>query len=158
VIAGDSSGGGLAIATSLALRDQGLPPPAGVAAISPWSDLAFGGSTLDTIADLDLTATVAGLRQMAERYLAGFDPRTPLTSPVYADLAGLPPMLMVAGGHEILLDDSLRLAKNAALAQVDVTLRVVPCMQHVFPLYVGSMPEADAAVAFIGRWIAGRLS
>jgi epsilon-lactone hydrolase len=157
VIGGDSSGGGLTAATLLALRDAGLPLPAGAVAISPWADLACAGATFEPLAAVDLTVTRDGLQRMAADYLGGADPRDPLASPVYGDFAGLPPLLILVGGKEGLLDDAVRLARQAALGGVDVTLRVWAGMQHVFPIYTGFLPEADAAVAMIGRWIAARL-
>jgi acetyl esterase/lipase len=157
VIAGDSSGGGLTAAALLALRQAGLPPPAGAVAISPWADLACCGDTFDLLAAVDLTVTRDGLQRMAADYLRGADPRDPLASPVYGDFAGLPPFLIVVGGKEGLLDDAVRLARQAAIGGVDVTLRVWAGMQHVFPLYAGFLPEADAAIALIGGWIGTRL-
>jgi epsilon-lactone hydrolase len=158
VIAGASSAGGLTVATMLKLREDGQPLPAGGVPISPWADLACTGETLETNATADLTATKAGLQRMAGQYLHGADPRTPLASPLYADLSGLPPLLIVVGGDEALLDDSVRLARSAGMAGVDVTLYIGGSMQHVFPIYCGVMPEADAAVMMIGEWIRLRTS
>jgi monoterpene epsilon-lactone hydrolase len=157
ILSGDSSGGGLAAATVLALRQAGLPPPGGTVAISPWADLACTAETFELLAAVDLTVTRDGLQRMAAEYLGGADPRDPLASPAYGDFAGLPPLLIVVGGHEQLLDDALRLARQAAIGGVDVTLRVWAGMQHVFPLYAGFLPEADAAIAMIGGWIEARL-
>lgn len=126
--------------------------------ISPWVDLACTGESMDTRADVDLTVTKSSLERMAGQYLDGADPRTPLASPLYADLSGLPPLLMVVGGDEALLDDSARFQRAAAVAEVDVTLSVGANMQHIYPIYCGAMPEADAAVAMIGTWIRTRLS
>ncbi len=158
VIAGDSSAGGLTVATMLKLRDDAVHLPAGGVPISPWVDLACTGETLETNATADLTATKASLERMAGQYLQGADPRTPLASPVYADLTGLPPLLMVVGGDEALLDDSVRLARSAGMAGVDTMLYIGAKMQHIFPIYCGVMPEADAAVAMIGAWIRSRTS
>jgi acetyl esterase/lipase len=157
-IAGDSSAGGLTVATLLKLRENGQPLPAGGVPISPWVDLACTGETLETRAAADLTVTKASLQRMAGQYLHGADPRTPLASPLYADLSGLPPLLIVVGGDEALLDDSVRLVRSAGIAGVDVTLYLGGSMQHVFPVYCGVMPEADAAVATIGGWIRSRTS
>jgi len=126
--------------------------------ISPWVDLACTGESLDTRADVDLTVTKSSLRRMAGQYLDGADPRTPLASPLYADLSRLPPLLMVVGGDEGLLDDSVRFQRAVAIAGVDVTLSIGANMQHIFPIYCGAMPEADAALAMIGTWIRTRLS
>jgi monoterpene epsilon-lactone hydrolase len=158
VIAGDSSAGGLTIATMLKLRDDGSPLPAGGVPISPWVDLACTGETLETNATVDLTATEASLQRMAGQYLHGADPRTPLASPLYADLSGLPPLLVVVGGDEALLDDSVRLARSAGMAGVDMTLYIGGGMQHIFPIYCGVIPEADAAVAMIATFIRSRTS
>ena len=158
VIAGASSAGGLTVATMLKVREDGQPLPAGGVPISPWADLACTGETLETNATADLTATKAGLQRMAGQYLHGADPRTPLASPLYADLSGLPPLLIVVGGDEALLDDSVRLARSAGMAGVDVTLYIGGSMQHVFPIYCGVMPEADAAVMMIAEWIRLRTS
>ena len=126
--------------------------------ISPWVDLACTGESLDTRADVDLTVTKSSLRRMAGQYLDGADPRTPLASPLYADLSRLPPLLMVVGGDEGLLDDSVRFQRAVAIAGVDMTLSIGANMQHIFPIYCGAMPEADAALAMIGTWIRTRLS
>jgi monoterpene epsilon-lactone hydrolase len=158
VVAGDSSAGGLALAMMLKLREDGEPLPAGGVPISPWVDLACTGETLETNATVDLTATKASLQRMAGQYLHGADPRSPLASPLYADLSGLPPLLIVVGGDEALLDDSVRLARAAGMAGVEVTLYIGAGMQHIFPIYCGMIPEADAAVAMIGAWIRSRES
>src|SRR4029453_2119262 len=100
VVAGDSSAGGLTIATLLKLKGDRTPPPAGGGAISRWVDLACTGESHDTHAAVDLTVTKASLQRMAGQYLHGADPRTPLASPLYADLSGLPPLLIVVGGGE----------------------------------------------------------
>ena len=154
---GSSLGGferrGLTVATMLKLREDDQPLPAGGVPISPWVDLACTGETLETNATADLTATKASLQRMAGQYFHGADPHTPLASPLYADLSGLSPLLIVVGGDEALLDDSVRLARSAGMAGVDVTLYIGGSMQHVFPVYCGAMPEADAAVMMIGEWI-----
>ena len=158
LVGGDSSGGGLTAATLLELRNDGGPVPGGGVMISPWVDLACTGKSLDTRANVDLTVTKSSLERMAGQYLDGADPRTPLASPLYGDLSGLPPLLMTVGGDEALLDDSVRFLRAAAVAEVEVTLSVGANMQHIYPIYCGAMPEADAAVALIGNWIRIRLS
>jgi monoterpene epsilon-lactone hydrolase len=158
VVAGDSSAGGLAVATMLKVRENGEPLPAGGVPISPWVDLACTGETLEENAAADLTATKDSLERMAAQYLQGADPRTPLASPLYADLSGLPSLLIVVGGDEALLDDSVRLARSAGMAGVDATLYIGAGMQHIFPIYCGAIPEADAVVAMIGGWIRSRTS
>ena len=116
VFSGDSSGGGLAAATLLALKQAGLPLPAGAVPISPWADLACTGRTFETLSAVDLTVTKDGLQRMAADYLGGADPRNPLASPIFGDFSGLPPLLVIVGGHEGLLDDAVSLARQAASA------------------------------------------
>jgi epsilon-lactone hydrolase len=156
-IAGESSGGGLTMATLLALRDAGTPLPATAVAMSPWVDLACTGETMRTCAGVDFICTEASLHRMAGQYLAGQDPHDPLASPLDADLAGLPPFLVQVGGAEILLDDSARLARKAGIDGVDVTLQIWAGMQHFFQIGLGIYPEAGRAVAEIGRWLRTRL-
>ena len=158
VVAGDSAGGGLALAAMLSVRGDDLQPPAGVVAISPWVDLALAGESLDAQADSDLTVTRADLERKATEYLDGADPRNPLASPLYGDLTGLPPLLVIVGADEALLDDSIRLVRKAGVAGVQTTLIIEPEMQHAFPIFAGRMPEADAAIAGIGEWIRRRLT
>src|SRR5215212_4137733 len=158
VISGDSSAGGLTVAAMLKLRGDDAPLPAGGVPISPWVDLACTGETLETNATADLTATKASLQRMAGQYLQGEDPHTPLASPLYADLSGIPPLLVVVGGAEALLDDSVRFSRSAGMAGVDVTLYIGAGMQHIFPIYCGAIPESDAAVAMIGAWVRSRTS
>jgi acetyl esterase/lipase len=157
VLSGDSSGGGLTAATLLALKQAGLPLPAGAVPISPWADLAFTGRTYRSLSAVDLTVTRDGLQRMAADYLCDTDPRDPLASPIFGDFSGLPPLLVIVGGHEILFDDALNLARQAAIGGVDVTLRIWAGMQHVFPIYAGFLPEAAAAVDEIGGWIHARI-
>jgi epsilon-lactone hydrolase len=157
VVAGDSAGGGLALATLLAARDRGLPMPAGVVALSPWVDLTCGGDSVDDRRQADLECARAGLLEMAGWYLAGADPRDPLASPVFADLSRLPPILCLVGGDEVLRDDSVRLVRAAGIAGTDATLVIAAGMQHVYPIWAGAFPEADAAIALIGEWVRARM-
>jgi epsilon-lactone hydrolase len=156
-IAGDSAGGGLTIATLVKLRDDGVALPAAAVALSPWVDLEGTGGSMRTNADVDVLVDPTALRQMADLFLAGGDPRDPLAAPLYADLRGLPPLYLQVGGDETLLDDSCRLASRAGAAGVEVRLDVFAEMQHVFQVFVGAMPEADDAVARIGAWLRPRL-
>jgi acetyl esterase/lipase len=156
-VAGDSAGGGLAVATLLKIREDGLPQPAAAVAISPWIDLEGTGESVIANADKDLMIDVGVQRTMAEHFLAGQHPHDPLAAPLHADLTGIAPLYVQVGGHERLLSDSTRLATNAALAGVDVRLDVFPEMQHVFQLWAGNMPEADDAIARIGDWLRPRL-
>jgi monoterpene epsilon-lactone hydrolase len=156
-IAGDSAGGGLTLATMVALRDSGDRLPAAAVAMSPWTDLALTGESLRTRADADVMITPAGMQQTAALYLAGADPRHPYASPLYADLHGLPPILIHVGDAEVILDDSTRFATRAHLAGVDVTLEIWDEMPHVFQAFAGLLPEADQAVAQIGSWLRERV-
>ena len=151
VLAGDSAGGGLAVSAAIALRDRHLPMCAGIVAISPWADLTCSGESITSRAAVDIECTRAGLLEMAGWYMNGADPSQPLASPVFADLAGLPPLLCVVGGDEILLDDSVRLVRNAGIAGIDATLFIAAGMQHIFPIWAGAFPEADAAIALVGN-------
>ena len=112
-MAGDSAGGGLAVSTVIAARDRHLPMCAGIAALSPWADLTCSGESMMSCAAADIECTRAGLLEMAGWYMNGADPEQPLASPVFADFAGLPPLLCIAGGDEERLDDSIRLVRNA---------------------------------------------
>ncbi|MBX5465774.1 MAG: alpha/beta hydrolase [Clostridia bacterium] len=154
VLAGDSAGGGLAVATLVALREAGQPLPAGAALLSPWTDLAGTGETLRTRAERDPWIDPSGIGGAARLYLGEEDPRHPLASPLYAELGGLPPLLIHVGEDEVLLDDARRLAERARAAGVEVTLRVWPEMWHVFQAF--PMPEAEEAIAEIGRFVQAR--
>ncbi len=147
---GDSAGGAIALALVLGARDAGLKPPAAVAVLSPVTDLAGQGDTRTTLADVDpVLAGDAASRWAA--YLGGHDPREPLVSPLYGDLKGFPPLLIQVGSREVLLSDSLRLARHARAAGVDVTLDVWDGMWHVFQGNPG-VPESGEAVAGIAAF------
>ena len=124
IVAGDSAGGGLTIASLVKLRDEGDALPAGAVCLSPRTDLACTGETLRSKAEVDPFITPEGVEFMAGVYLGDVDPKNPLASPLYAGLKGLPPMLIQVGTSEILLDDSLRLADRAKAAGVNVELDV----------------------------------
>ena len=151
ILAGDSAGGGLAVSTAIALRDRHLPMCAGIVAISPWTDLTCSGESITSRAAVDIECTRAGLLEMAGWYMNGADPSRPLASPVFADLAGLPPLLCVVGGDEILLDDSIRLVRNAGTAGVDATLFIASGMQHIFPIWAGAFPCSTRIASRCGR-------
>jgi acetyl esterase/lipase len=157
IVVGDSAGGGLALALLLALRERGVPLPAGAVAMSPWADLACTGSTMTSRAADDIMCTRDGLTGMAAQYLAGHDPRDPLASPVYGDLGDLPPLFLLVGGCETLLDDSVRVSTEAGTHGTDAQLYIGAGMQHVWPTWVGAMPEADDAMRTIGDWVRARL-
>jgi monoterpene epsilon-lactone hydrolase len=152
-IAGDSSGGGLALGTLVALRDAGDALPAAAAVISPWTDLALTGESLRTRAEAEVMVKPTGMPETAALYLNGADPRHPYASPLYADLRGLPPILIHVGDAEVILDDSIRFAARARDAGVDVTLEVWDEMPHVWHAFAGLLPEADQAVAGLGAWL-----
>ncbi|HSR85551.1 MAG TPA: alpha/beta hydrolase [Streptosporangiaceae bacterium] len=152
-IAGDSAGGGLALATLVALRDAGDPLPAAAVAMSPWTDLALTGDSLRTRADVDVMVKPSGMTETAATYLAGADPRHPYASPLYADLRGLPSILIHVGGAEVILDDSTRFAAKARAEGVDVRLEVWPEMPHVWHAFAGLLPESDRAIERIGSWL-----
>jgi len=152
VLAGDSAGGGLAVATLLAAREQGLPQPAAVAVFSPWADISRSGASMRAKDGIDPLFSYAALGWYADKYIPNGDRSAPLASPVFATLAGLPPMLIQVGSHEVLLDDAVRLAAAAGRDDVDVTLRVAPEGTHVFQLYFGALDEADEALDEVARF------
>lgn len=158
VLAGDSAGGGLAVTTTLAARDAGLPVPAGIVAFSPGLDNTRSGESMTTKEGIDPFFTAEGMRRTGELYLDGQDPHQPLLAPaVLGDLSGFPPMLLQVGTNELLLDDSVRLADRAREAEVDVILDVVADVPHVFPAFVGMLDEADDAVDRAVLFITQRL-
>lgn len=156
-IAGDSAGGGLSVATLVSLRDAGVPLPVAGVLLSPWVDLEGIGDSVKTRADADPMVEISGLLKMARLYLHGANPRTPLASPLYADLQGLPPLLIQVGTAEILLDDSTRLAKLAESAGVEVELEAWEDMIHVWQALAPLVPEATEAIQRIGDWLGKRL-
>ena len=156
VIAGDSAGGGLTMATLLALRDRGVPLPAGGVCISPWVDLTCSGGSYRTKATVDPIVTQAGVAEMARAYLGNVSPRTPLASPLFADLRGLPPLLIHVGSDEVLLDDSVQLAATAKAASVETTIEVWERMIHVWHWFLPMLDEAGSAVETIGRFTQAR--
>jgi acetyl esterase/lipase len=140
-IAGDSAGGGLVVAAMVAIREAGLAQPGCGWCLSPWIDLEGLGASMETKAAIDPMVQKAGIVDMAALYLAGADPRAPLAAPLYADLRGLPPLLIQVGSAETLLDDAVRLAQGAGAADVRVEAQIWPEMVHVWPLF---WPELDA--------------
>jgi monoterpene epsilon-lactone hydrolase len=158
VVVGDSAGGGLALALAVALRDEALPLPAAIACMSPWADLALTGESCRTRATVDPICSVEESALHAARYVGSNDPRAARISPVYADLRGLPPLLIHAGDHEILLSDATRVAERARAAGVDVRLTVWPGMWHVWHLLAAYLPEAQQAIDDIGAFIGEHIS
>ena len=155
-VAGDSAGGGLAVALLVATREAGQALPAAAVLMSPTVDLTSSGASMTERADQDPFSTPALLRQLASGYLAGADPRTPLASPLFASLAGLPPLLVQVGTADLLLSDSERLATAATEAGVDVTLQVGEGLPHVYPIMLGT-PEAAAATEQTGKFLRARV-
>lgn len=146
VIGGDSAGGGLTLALLLSIKARGLPMPAGAFLFSPWTDLATTGATLDTNEKTDAMFKKEHIVGAAKRYLGDADPKAPLASPLYADLSGLPPILIFVSDSEILLDDSLRLHEHLRVAGVSSTLIREKGLIHVWPIFVGRFPEARQAI------------
>ena len=155
ILAGDGSGGGMAIAAALALRDNKAPMPGAIVALSPWTDLALSGRTLIKNAEKDKLLSIELLAYCAQNYLKGALPTNALASPLYGALAGLPPMLIHAGANEILRDDAARLADKGHRAGVDVSVEVFEGMPHVFQLFE-KIPEAEASLNRIGAFIKSR--
>ncbi|MEU6388108.1 alpha/beta hydrolase [Streptomyces sp. NPDC046939] len=158
VVAGDSAGGGLSIATLLAAREAGLPQPAAVVVFSPWVDLTLSGASMRTKEDADPIFTEADVRAYADLYVPAGDRRHPLASPVLADLSGLPPLLVQVGANEVLLDDAIRLAARAGTADVDTTLEIGPGLPHVYQHHYGILDEADAALDRAARFLTAHIS
>lgn len=153
VIAGDSAGGGLALATLLALEEAGDELPAGGVCMSPVTDHTKSGESMRTKIDLDPMVHPTSSTANSNRYLGGADARTPLASPLYADLKGLPPLLILVGTSEVLLDDSTRFAERAKAAGVSVELEVWDEMIHIWPYFAAILPEARQAIDRMGAFI-----
>jgi monoterpene epsilon-lactone hydrolase len=158
VFAGESAGGGLAVVTLVNARDHGLPLPAGAYVMSPYADLTLAGTTMETKREVDPLFTRELLQARVTDYTAGQDASHGLISPIFADLSGLPPLIIQAGSHELLLDDAVRLAGQAAAADVEVTLDITPGVPHVFQAYHPILDEAAAALDRAGRFLSARLA
>ena len=152
-IAGESAGGGLAVATMVSLREAGLALPACCWLSSPWVDLEVTGESMTTKASIDPLIQKEYLLELARAYLDGADPRTALASPLYADLEGLPPMLIQVGSAETLLDDAVRLAHVAGTANVRVMLEIWPDMIHAWHLFYQQVAAGRRALAAVGQFI-----
>jgi epsilon-lactone hydrolase len=157
-IAGDSAGGGLTFATLVAARDKGLPMPACAVAISPWGDLSQGGESHRARAKRDPIVKKEGLDEMAAAYLAGADPKTPLASPLFANLKGLPPLLIQVGTEEALNADAVALKKRAEDAGVEVSFESWGGMIHVWHIFHPILSEGRDAIARIGAFVKQRIS
>jgi monoterpene epsilon-lactone hydrolase len=145
-LAGESAGGGLAVATLLALRDAGTPLPSSAFLMSPYADLTLSGETILGNQAIDPILTPVGLRLRVPDYVGGADASDPQISPIFGDLSGLPPLLIQVGSHEILLSDAVRLAGRAAIDEVPVTLEVTPGVPHVFQGFAAMLEEGSAAL------------
>jgi acetyl esterase/lipase len=156
-LAGDSAGGGLVVAAMAAIREAGLPQPGCGWCISPWVDMEASGETMTSKAAADPTVQRAGILDMARLYMNGADPRSPLASPIYADLEGLAPLLIQVGACETLLDDAVGLAKAAGAADVRVDLQIWPEIIHVWHLFHPELTAGrralEAGGAFVRGWL-----
>jgi len=153
VLVGDSAGGTLVLALLVQLRDQGKPLPRGAVCLSSTTDLTMSGDTWTLNAQNDLLLDAEKVRAAIDLYLHGADPRAPLASPLYADLRGLPPLLILVGSDERLRSDATRLATKARASGVTVTLEVWDCMQHGWHILARFLPEGRRAIARIGEFI-----
>jgi epsilon-lactone hydrolase len=156
--AGESAGGGLAVATLVNARDRGLPLPAAAFVMSPYVDLTLAGTTMETKREVDPLLSRELLQARVTDYTAERDAALSLISPVFADLTGLPPLVIQAGTHEVLLDDAVRLAQQAASADVEVTLDITPGVPHVFQAYYPILDEAAAALDRAGQFLSAHLA
>jgi acetyl esterase/lipase len=157
-LAGESSGGGLAIATMVNARDRGLPLPAAAYVMSPYVDLTLAGATMETKREADPLLSLEAFSARVPDYTAGQDAGLGLISPIFADLSGLPPLIVQAGTHEVLLDDAVRLAGAAAGADVEVTLDITPGVPHVFQAYHAILDEAVTALDRAGELLSAHLA
>jgi epsilon-lactone hydrolase len=155
--AGDSAGGGLAVATLVNARDRGLPLPAAAFAMSPYVDLTLAGATMETKREVDPLLSREALQARVTDYTSGQDAALDLISPLFADLSGLPPLIIQAGTHEVLLDDAVRLAQQAIAADVEVTLDITPGVPHVFQAYHAILDEGAAALDRAGQFLSAHL-
>jgi epsilon-lactone hydrolase len=156
--AGESAGGGLAVATLVNAREHGLPLPAAAFVMSPYADLTLAGATMETKREVDPLMSREALQVRVTDYAAGQDAALGLISPIFAELSGLPPLIIQAGTHEVLLDDAVRLARQAATADVEVTLDITPRVPHVFQAYYPILDEAAAALDRAGRLLSAHLA
>ena len=153
VIAGDSAGGGLTVSLLIALREKGLPLPAAAVCLCPWADLTLSGESMRTKANEEIIIPVKYIPLAVEAYLDGTAADTTTVSPIFADLTGLPPMLIQAGTSEVLLDDAKRLAQRARDCGVETSLEIWDGMIHVWHFFAIAMPEARAAIRRVGDFI-----
>src|SRR6266567_2058217 len=149
---------GLAVATLVNARDHGLPLPAAAFVMSPYADLTLAGTTMDTKREADPLMSREALQARVADYTSGHDAALGLISPIFADLSGLPPLIIQAGTHEVLLDDAVRLARQAATADVEVTLDITPRVPHVFQTFSPILDEAAAALDRAGQFLSAHLT
>ena len=152
-IAGDSSGGNLAVVTLLALREAGVPLPAAAILLSPWTDMTLSGESVLTRAEVDPMIKLGKASEQFAYYVGNHDPTNPLISPIFANLHGLPPLLIHVGNDEVLLDDSVRLADRAGAAGTEVKLKVWEGMWHVFQSLAIRLPEGRASIEELGAFV-----
>jgi epsilon-lactone hydrolase len=156
--AGESAGGGLAIATLVNARDHGLPLPAAAFVMSPYADLTLAGTTMESKGKVDLLMSRENLQSRVTDYTAGQNAALGLISPIFADLSSLPPLIIQVGTHEVLLDDAVRLARQAAIADVEVTLDITPGVPHVFQTFYPLLDEGVAALDRAGQILSAHLA
>ena len=157
VIAGDSAGGGLATALMVNLKTLGLPQPKAAVLISPWVDLAMTGESLQANARADAMLSPEAIEKFASLYLGDSDPRSPLASPIFADLSGLPPAYVMVGDTEVLMSDAQTLVKRISEADGQVELTIWPKMPHVFPIMSAIIPEGRQAIEDISTFVRAQL-
>ncbi len=155
-VAGDSAGGGLSLSLVMNARNLGLPLPLSLALISPWCDLSLSGDTVALNAKADAMLDPAGLEKMALAYLSDRDPRAPLASPLFGDLSGMPPMMIVAADNEILLSDSNRLAETVRALGGEASVDLWSGVPHAFPVFASRLPEGRKAIEQLGRFLRER--
>src|SRR5438132_2089217 len=156
--AGESAGGGLAVATLVNARDHGLPLPAAAFVMSPYADLTLAGTTMQTKREVDPLMSRETLQSRVTDYTAGLDAALSLISPIFADLSGLPPLIIQVGTHEVLLDDAIRLAHQAATGDVEVMLDITPGVPHVFQTFSPMLDEGAAALDRAGQFLSAHLA
>jgi epsilon-lactone hydrolase len=156
-LSGESAGGGLAVATLVNAREHGLPLPAAAFVMSPYADLTLSGTSMETKREVDPLFTREIFEPRVSDYTSGHDAAGGLISPIFADLAGLPPLMIQAGTHEVLLDDAVRLAHQAATADVDVILDITARVPHVFQSFYPILDEAARALDRAGQFLLAHL-
>lgn len=157
VLSGDSAGGGLSLALLADLIDRGRPLPCGLFAFSPLTDLTFSGASFRTNARREVLLPAARGMELAEMYLQGADPTAWLASPLFAQFEGAPPICLFAGDTEILLDDTTRLIDRLREQGVEATAHIGRDLPHVWPFFWRYLPEGEASLRDVARWITTRL-